>query len=84
MWLTNLKIAIIEKDTEKINKLLDETPKFSDKKDMQKASYLLKEAVALIYELKDETALTMSQLKKNINFLRSTEAPVSVKLDIKS
>ncbi len=84
MWLTKLQIAIIEKNTQSIDKLLDETPEFSDKKQMEQAMYLLREAAELMYELKNETNLTMTQIKKNINFLRSTEMPTSVSLDITS
>ncbi len=43
MWLTKLQIAIIEKNTQSIDKLLDETPEFSDKKQMEQAMYLLRE-----------------------------------------
>jgi len=84
MWLTKLQIAIIEKNTQSIDKLLDETPEFSDKKHIEQAMYLLREAAELMYELKNETNLTMTQIKKNINFLRSTEMPTSVSLDITS
>ncbi len=84
MWLDKLKIAIIEKNTDNLDKLLDETPKFNDKKEMQEAAYLLREALELLYTLKDETALTMSKLKKNIDFLRSTQTSTATRLDIKS
>ena len=84
MWLNSLQIAIIERDVDKLDKILEENSNLSDKKDIEKAMYLLKEAAELVYELKDDTATTMTQLKKNINFLRSTEVQMSNKLDIKS
>lgn len=84
MWLTKLKIAIVEKNTDALDKLLDETPKFSDAKEIQEASYLLREASELLHSLKDETALSMKQIKKNISFLNSTQAQPSAKLDIRS
>ena len=84
MWLNDFKIAIIEKDTQKIDKLLDETPKFTELKDMQEASYLMREAFELIHKLKDETGATMTQLKKNMDFLDSTQlAETQNRLDIK-
>ncbi len=45
MWLNKLQIAIIEKDTDNLDALLDNMPKFTDKKEMISAQYLLKEAL---------------------------------------
>ena len=84
MWLKKLQIAIIEKNTDELDKLLDETPKLENMKDMESAMYLLKEAAQLLYELKDDTASTMKQLKKNMEFLESTKPLKATKLDIKS
>ncbi len=84
MWLTKLQIAIIEENIENLDKLLDEMPLFDSRKDMESASYLLREAATLLHRLKNETALIMNQLKKNMDFLRSTEIRTPNKLDIKS
>ena len=84
MWLTNLKIAIIEKDTEKLNKLLDETPQLKDKTEIEEAMYMLREAFALVHTLKDETSKSMKQIKKNLDFLDSAEHKISNRLDIRS
>ncbi len=84
MWLTKIKIAIVEKNIDSLNSLLDETPKFEKIEDMEEAKYLLKEATELVYKLQDETSASMKQIKKNIDFLRSTEAPKANGLDIKS
>ncbi len=83
MWLTKLKIAIIEKNTDALSALINDIPKLTNKKDIQEALYLSREALELLYTLKDETALNMSKIKKNLSFLRSTEVPTSTKLDIK-
>jgi len=40
MWLTNIKIAIVEKNSDKINHLLNEVPQFENKYDMEEAMYL--------------------------------------------
>lgn len=82
MWLTNLKIAIAEKDSAKLEKLLEESPTFSSVEQMQEALYLLKSAALLVYGLRDETALAMQQLKKNIDYMNATGASSKGKLDI--
>ena len=83
MWLKKLQIAIIEKNTDAIEKLLDTPPEFDNMKDVESAMYLLREAAELVYTLKDETALVIKQLKKNIDFLKSTQPSTVNKLDIK-
>ena len=47
MWLNNLKIAIIEKDTRLLDELLDNLPQLSDPKEIEQAIYLLREASTL-------------------------------------
>ena len=84
MWLNNLKIAIVEKNTDKINKLLDDLPQLEKADEIEEAIYLLREASELIHTLQDETSHSMRQIKKNLQFLRSTEIPTSKRLDIKS
>jgi len=83
MWLTNLKIAIIEKNTDRLNELMDEIPQLEEKKDIEEALYLIKEASELVHRLQDKTVASMKQMKKNIDFLKSTEHETSNKLDIK-
>jgi len=84
MWLTNIKIAIVEKNTDKLNFLLDEAPKFENKQDMEEAMYLLREAAELVYKLQDETSISMKQMKKNMDFLKSTASKPLNTFDIKS
>ena len=84
MWLTKLKIAIVEKNTDSLDKLLEDIPKLEDKKDIEEAIYLLREASEIVHTLKDETSDSMKQIKKNLQFLRSTDIPTSNKLDITS
>ena len=83
MWLTKLKIAIIEKNTDTLNVLLNDIPEFGNADDIEQAIFLLKEATSLVSGLKDETSASMKQMKKNINFLKSTQAPKVSTLDIK-
>ncbi len=84
MWLTKLKIAIVEKNIDLLDILMDDIPSLKKKEDIEQALYLLKEANRLVQELKNETSLSMKKIKTNIDFLKSTQAPVRNKLDIKS
>jgi len=83
MWINKLQIAIIERDAEAIDALMQETPQLENQKEIESAMYLLREAMELIYTLKDETSLTMKQLKKNIDFLKSTQTQAHNRLDVR-
>ncbi len=83
MWLNKFKIAIVEKNADEIDKLLDEVPKFSNKRDTQEAMFLMSEGTKVLYQLKDEAGEIISQLKKNIDFLNSTQTPIHrARLDV--
>jgi len=84
MWLNELKVAIIEKNTDKLSTLMDSLPQLSDAKEIDEALHLLKAATSLVLGLKDETQASMIQMKKSINFLKSTQGLISSKLDITS
>ena len=84
MWLTKLKIAVVEKDADKLSKLLDDVPKLEEQEDIENAIYLLREASELMHTLKDDTASTMRQVEKNLSFLRSTQEDKKPTLDIRS
>ncbi|MDD2905982.1 MAG: hypothetical protein PHH41_01000 [Sulfurimonas sp.] len=84
MWLKGLQIAIVEKDTQKIQEALDAPFDFSTPEEMRRAQYLLAEASELLHELKDATSATMKQLRKNMDFLKVTEQKSPNKLDIRS
>jgi len=84
MWLTSLKIAIVEKNTDRLNELMDEIPQLEQKEDIDQAIYLIKEATELVLTLQDETSASMKQMKKNIEFLKSTQSPTPNKLDLRS
>ena len=84
MWINNLKIAIVEKNTDNIDKLLDSIPEFKDLKEAEPAMYLLKEALELLHTLKDETAESTMKIKKNLDFINSTQHTNANTLDIKS
>jgi hypothetical protein len=83
MWLNKLKIAIVQKDTDALEELLETLPEFKDKDEMIEASYLLREALELLYKLKDETSHSMRQIKKNLEFLNSANGDTKNKFDAK-
>ena len=82
MWVDALEIAIIEQDVDTISNLLDNMMKIQDIQEAKRAFYLLEEASMLLKNLKDETSTSMRQMKKNINFLKSTQSPLANRLDI--
>jgi len=84
MWLNQLKIAIVEKNTDNLNKLIDDIPTLEDIDDINQAIYLLREASELVHTLKDDTSARMKQMKKNLDFLKATERKKKSTLDIKS
>jgi len=84
MWLNNLKIALVEKDTDKLNLLIDSIPKLKTKDEMKEALYLINEALNLVHELRDKTSYSMKKLKKNLNYLKSTQNKASSEFNIVS
>lgn len=84
MWLNQLKIAVSQKDIELLGSLLSDIPNLTDKEELDSAIVLLAQAKEIIQELQNETAASMKQIKKNLEFLKSTEATKIHKLDIKS
>lgn len=83
MWLNQLKIAIVEKNIDKLNKLIDDIPELKDKEDLDSAICLLKEATDFLTSLKDKTEFSMTQIQNNTKFLKSTTTQRTSKLDIK-
>ena len=84
MWLTKLKIAIVEKNTDQLSKLMDNIPEIQGRENLTEAVYLLREATELVYTLQNESAASMNQIKKNLDFLKSTAEVTLSKLDITS
>jgi len=82
MWLNQLKIAIVQKDVELLDSLLQDIPQLQDEKEIESALYLLQEATVLLQTFKEEAASSMQQIKKNLDFLNSTEAKKTAKFDI--
>jgi hypothetical protein len=83
-WLNKLKVAVVQKDTVLLGKLLNDLPILSDPKEIQTALYLLEEAKKTVTELREETRLSMIKIKKNIDFLNSTAPQKQAKFDTRS
>ena len=81
-WLNQLKGAVVQQNLQQVEKLLEDIPNFQDPKEIESALYLIQEAKRVAQNLKDETAATMKQLKKNIEFLNSATAEAKAKFDI--
>jgi len=84
MWLQEFKIALVEEDTDKLTDLSTQELQFGTVAEMEEAMILIQQAEKLFKRLKDETAVAMKLMKKNIDFVRSTQAPLDNKLDITS
>jgi hypothetical protein len=84
MWLKRFKIAIVQKDIEAIDTLLSEIPSFETRQEMEEAAWLTKEALSLMTTLQDENEKSLQQLRKNREFLKSTQDERPSRFDIKS
>jgi hypothetical protein len=82
MWLKQLKVAIVQKDTDSLTRLLSDVPIFDEVDKIEETLYLLKEAVRIVEDFRDKTAISMQQMKKNIAFLNSAQADATAKFDI--
>lgn len=78
MWLTNFKKAVILKEFETLNRLIDEMPPMESLSQMEEAAYLLHHAKILLETEQSATLASIQQLKNTIDFLKATEnTPVS-------
>jgi len=73
MWLTKLKIAVVQKDTKLLSKLLDDVPTSLEQDELKQAVNLLNQASVIVHQLKDETAINMKKLKQNMNFIKNSQ-----------
>ena len=84
MWLKEFKIALVEQNIDKLMALMESVPKLEDPKELDEALHLIAAATTLVESLRDDTKTSMVQMKKNMDFLESTQAPSVGKLDITS
>ena len=73
-WIKELKIAIAEENESKIEKLINEIPKFSSLKEMEEAAFLMQEAHTFVKSEKERTASILLKIKKQKAFLNATSS----------
>ncbi len=83
MWLKEFKKAIILKDFDTLEGLINRMPKFESLAQMEEAAYLFHNAKVLIESEKTETLRSMQQLKNTLDFLKATENNASPTINIK-
>jgi hypothetical protein len=83
MWLTDFKVALVQKDIDTLDSLATQLPDFDSVEEMKEAAYLLLEAKKLLESLRGSTQKSLQQLKRNIDFLKSTQPDEASKLNIK-
>ena len=83
-WLNRLKVAVVTKDVPLLDELLSSLPDELEDEERVQALYLLKEGAKMISALQENTLTTMVQIKKNLDFLNSSDGTkVRNTLDIK-
>lgn len=70
-WLTNLKLAIIQKNIISIGKLIKNVPEINDMANAQEALALINEAISIIEKEKEEALVIMNKIKQTKAFLNS-------------
>lgn len=70
-WLNDLKIAIVEKDIDRIEVLMGTMPEFEHVEDMKSASALLEESMVIVQGERSELSKKMIELKKSKKFLQA-------------
>lgn len=83
-WLTNFKIAIVQKDTDKIIKLYNTMPEFDAPQEIEEISALLLEAIHLIHNEKQTIASQMQKLRKSKAFLQASNSTANPYFNQKS
>lgn len=83
MWLAKLKSALVLEETAQLAALIDTMPQFDTLEEMEQAAYLLRQAKAFLETKKGETAQTLLQLKKSIDFLNSSQPVPSSTINLK-
>jgi len=73
MWLTNFKKAVILKEFETLEHLINEMPPMESLSQMEEAAYLLHYAKTLLEMEQTSTLVVLQQLKNTIDFLKATE-----------
>jgi len=71
IWINQLKIAIVEKNEERIEELIYELPQFDSLEQMEEAAYMMQEAHTLLTKEKETLATKLLKIKKQKEFINS-------------
>ncbi len=78
IWFTNFKKAMILKEFETLDQLINEMPIMDTLIQMEEAAYLLHHAKTLLEMEQSVTRSSIQQLQNTIDFLKATEnTPIS-------
>lgn len=83
MWLTQLKVAFVLGQIERISALIEEMPTFETLEEMEQAAFLFQQIQTFLENEKMKTSQTMQQLKNTLNFLQSTQTDLPSSLNLK-
>ena len=71
-WVDQLKIALIEKDEAKIEKLIEKLPDFNSIDEMKEAAFMMQEAHDFLTSQKEKYATKLLKIKKQKEFLNTS------------
>lgn len=71
LWIKELKIALVEEDELKIEKLIQGLPQFETIEEMKETAYLMQEAHNFLSAEKDKLAGKLVKIKKQKEFLNT-------------
>jgi hypothetical protein len=83
MWLNNVKKAIVLKEFETLERLLEEIPAMDSLAQMEEAAYLLHHAKNLLEAEQTITLSSLQQIKNTIDFLKATENTPTSSINLK-
>ena len=71
-WINNFKIALVQKDIEKITTLINNIHELESLEDKQKGSALIQQAISTFSQEREIARHKMSQMQKSKKFLQSS------------
>lgn len=83
MWLNNVKKAIVLKEFETLEHLLEDIPSMDSLAQMEEAAYLLHHAKNLLEAEQTITLSSLQQIKNTIDFLKATENTPTSSINLK-
>lgn len=83
IWLTNFKKAIILKEFETLEQLINEMPIMDTLIQMEEAAYLLHHAKTVLELEQTVTRSSIQQLQNTIDFLKATESTPTSSINLK-